>query len=278
MPEASKQFRLYHGTVTGKDDVFLERFMVTGAISGKNRDAWDQQPGVYMCPGVGWAFMFANDQEKPDSERDDGITPLRVGRGMLVEIRTALDGENWQIDHEMSQRDSMKVLKSMRDMLPSLPTGQEYEHTGWIPTRIRLTALRDCGDGLEIDYHVSRTGLDRTIKLPWDARDLGDRDNAFFIDKLHEILKTTALQRYAEENLKILTDMAENNRGCIKYVSREPLPVDRLLLRPAMTPEINDKYNGEAPLEMWETVHQRGEAPVKTASKSSPATSSSVSP
>lgn len=261
MGNIEKTHKFYHGTVTGKDDIYLESFIVTGAVSGKSRDPWDQKAGVYVCPDVRWPAIYARDRESPEIDwQGNVIAPLRTGRGMIVEIQASLDSKNWQIDHEMSWEDSIAVIDQMRDCLPSLPLTNIYDglktHPSAAIEKVRLTSVQMSGKGLEIAYvrGVPAEETQEKILIRSPGSHAGTRFEAYFLDKVHDLLAQTEPHRYAEENLNIMADMAANARGMLKYVGNQPLSVNAVYLRPQPMSEMNKKYEGSPPLNVWEKV------------------------
>ena len=117
--------KFYHGTVTGKDDLFLESFIITGAISSKTIDPWDQRPGFYVSLHPKWAEIFGNThdiegaKERMDPEwNGDQNQLVGFGRGLVVEFDMEVDMKNFDFDHEWGGGWSMSLIEGMREFLP----------------------------------------------------------------------------------------------------------------------------------------------------------------
>lgn len=257
-----KKYRLYHGTATGKDDIFLESFIVTGAVSGAGPGPWDQNAGFYTSPSPEWPMHFAKDREPGSSNRNPVVADMRIGRGIIVAIDTAIDGQKWEIDHEMSQDDSLALLRKFSSHFPHIAGGHTYFFDAWAPSDIRIDAVRDSGNALLVDYFVERTRVQTQIEIPWKAEAaLGERDAAFFIDKAHKLVKEIDPGKYASENAQHIGKMLDARRGTLKYVASEPLQVTSIQLRPAAGSKLDKEYSGNPPLETWEMIYNRGKKP-----------------
>ena len=251
-----KKYHVYHGTVTGKDDIFLESFIVTGAVSGKTINPNQQSGGFYACVGsVGEAYLFS--QTRSQMEDQDEYT-LRCGRGMVVEFETELNAKDWNFDHEDAV-DSARVIRQFKDTLPLLTFGIAGSSLKDTPTETPFSIKKKDDDTIVIDYEDLR-GEKRSCDMVFRGDggfDCSEPVPTFFLEQIHKTLEKEFPERYLQVKQKAIDDMAEaGHGGCLKYIGSQPLRVNKIYLRPEDSPIIEDNMDRKDPLKRWEVVYE----------------------
>lgn len=99
---------LYHGTVTGRDNINLESFRKRGAMSGAS--------GGY---GQGKGFFVYTDKNSARKQAVGISTGMGAsyrrdkensGRPMIVTVEAVLEPEDWDIDYELNYKNVMDYL------------------------------------------------------------------------------------------------------------------------------------------------------------------------
>ena len=197
---------VYHGTVAGKDDIFLESFIVTGALSGKTERPQHQEGGFYVSlEQSGLAYAFSHTMEQADAEERYGLGTMRYGRGIIVECEVELDAEHWNFDHEW-QDASMRVIKKFRDELPSLTFHAKGSALKNIPTQKPFFIEAGEDDGKNILCYKDISGKDRNVLMVFgDFCHLEIYPSTFFLEQIHLTLKENFQKCICVKSKKSLT-------------------------------------------------------------------------
>lgn len=252
-----KKIRAYHGTVTGKDDIFLENFIVTGAVSGKTTQLMGQRSGFYVIVGdQETAVGFADTRDQEESSRDPMYRddPLNFGRGMVVELEVELNAKDWDIDHEMSQ-ESLRVIKEFRQELPSLTfnTSPFQSYGSMIKTPFQVSDYKN-GSG----FVVIGDEIPRFSRLPVLYE--GGYSDTLILDRIHKVLEETFPERYLQVKQRVLDEVEIAH---LKYIGHRPLPVEKIYLRPLEYPShaplwlIEERRPCADWLAQWEVAYER---------------------
>jgi len=296
--------RLYHGTVTGKEDIFLESFIVTGAVSKApmhSLDPWDQEPGFYACldqPGAALEFSHTLDREEAieallnaaqtAEEKDAAKNTLRYGRGMIVEFEAEVDAENWDFDHEVSNIYSIALISKFKDRLSSLsfPTLKIGAEGYSLPKFYKNLSIEMDAEG-EVCWATweNENKKQEKLKMPHWHHCEGNRLEAFLLEKVHRALKEKFLDEYQAAKQEVLDEMADGD--AIKYVGTKALQVKKIYLCPAgFDPESKLQilyfekhrfYTRANALAGWEIVYDRTKEEAEKTPNSKPK-SGSASP
>jgi hypothetical protein len=242
--------KLYHGTVTGKDDLFLESFIITGAMSSKSRDAWDQGPGFYvsMQPEVP-QYRAITLPENNAKDQWEAWPKVHWGRGMIVALEAKIDAKNWDIDHEVSGGYSMTLIERMRDLLKPAAENAEGDIKTILETFYEATDKKqDFKVYVGIPALAFLDNRKTTIVYPQKREDEGTRGATYFMQVVHNALKENFPEAYQKEKQKVLDEMVVNKNGHFKYIGTAPLKISKIYLRPPETIL-------PVPLEKWEVAY-----------------------
>ena len=249
---------IYHGTVTGKDDVFLESFIVCGGAKGniQSRDYSDQSPGFYVDVGfISWANTFS-DHRAPEEAARREETDLRSGRGMIVVLQAELDARNWEFDHESDVRHSMAVLRGCKHLLGALDFGEEGAAEAF--------GLDATKRGFSVSYAPPDGGRPRSVKVNWASKE--PFLFTYPLSKIHGALASQFPGEYFEAKEKVLRDV-EKEGGTLKYTSNAPIRVDKIYLRPLDESGMEDTIDDNTLREKWtlacDAASTAGRAPAR---------------
>lgn len=269
--------KVYHGTITGKDDIFLEKFVITGACFDAAKDtSLGQGGGFYISLDPSTAKLFSHTTAPEDAvRRGHAQDPLRHGRGMIVEIDAQLNAREWDFDHEMSFGLSLALLNRMKPLLPRLKFPEMFHNDDIFPmtdSYVTINGIEVKENGWELQYtheaseqQKKMTFSDAAAKHAMDFNAVTDgRSHAarFFADKIHQALADQFPDEYYPAKQQALDDAAAGGVGYLKYTGSAPLPVGKIYLRPIGAP-IRDDTPG---LGHWE-VHGAGAARQSSAEK-----------
>lgn len=203
-----KKYKFSHGTRTGKDDIFLEKFIITGAV-GTNWGHMNQVLGFHVTTNIELAKHYAGKQPSPD------------GSPMLIEIEAEIDGINWRLDNIQS-KGSLMILRNMKDLFPTLFADRKSTGPYHFSPKVDVyfQDVHETPEGISISYCKSNDPDIRRTEQSWDRL-----MHPQLIDALLDILQKAAPERFAAENLKAMTVRGEY---ALRYLGKEPLKVDRI--------------------------------------------------
>ncbi len=236
---------VYHGTVTGKDDLYLESFIITGAVSNRSIFTPGQDGGFFVSLNPDLLQRFGYGHEGFGFES---------GHGILVEADVPLDAKSWDFDHEMGYGASMQLVIAMKDFLPKMKLDSE---DGKLVKQFidGLEKGRKGADGFNVHYKFPFGLLDEisfTYPRPEekDIKGYGEQ-STYLMQKIHDLLKENFPQEYAATKQELFDEMAREKTGVLKYVGKDALKVSRIYLEPP------DSWAAKT-LKNWEIIYKAG--------------------
>lgn len=166
--------------------------------------------------------------------------------------------DDWGIDHEMSYGYSMTLLRKLEDAI----LNTEFE-TGVSNNKLsafrdnRVFTLKKCESGYEVEYKGGCFSPKGTVLEFKDEYDLGSREEAFLLDKVHRVLAVAFPEKYRQEKQAVIARMFKNEYGVLKYVGASALKVDKIYLRPLDSPVFEDNVDPDNLLGRWEVAYER---------------------
>ena len=243
--------KFYHGTVTGKDDLFLESFIITGAVRSENTESikgQGQNPGLFVSLNPGWAQMFGQSQGQ-------------LGRGMVVEFNEEINSQNWDFDHEMSGGYSLALIQNLKHLLPILASD---EKAGDDKNMLKafFSAIETEKNSFDIVYNNHPTEPFSNhiwINLPEKKSALASPKEAYFLEKIHYKLRERFPKEYERKKQALLDEMVKKEYGLLKYIGSSPLKASKIYLKPEITAEMPYEeaiHKLKAPIEEWEVAYE----------------------
>jgi hypothetical protein len=236
---------VYHGTVTGKDDLFLESFIITGAVSNSSVYTPEQDGGFYVSLNPALLQKYGYGHE------GFGFEP---GRGILVEADVPLDAKCWDFDHEMGYGASMLLVIVMKDFLPKMELDSE---DGKLIKQFidGLEKGREGAHSFNVHYKFPFGLLDEiSFNYPRpeekDMKGYGAQ-STYLMQKIHDLLKENFPREYTQAKQEIFEEMAREKTGVLKYIGKDALKVSRIYMEP------QDSWAARA-LKNWEIIYQAG--------------------
>lgn len=245
--------RIFHQTMMDGNDLLLESFIVTGAMSGKTRvpeGCVDQAAGFYAYVSLegaaGTGFLHGIDSDYPFAA--------------VVELHADVTAREWDIDHEMSWTHSQDLLREMKDFFPLLEN-EELKRHHW--TRGMLDALAAGRDDFNVpkDVWPGAAGNAPRDDTPYGSV-VATRAGAFLLEQLHFLLNEKFPDDYAPKKQAVLDKLVACDGPPIKYIGAAPLRISRVY---GMRIEEARKVPGE----QWPVVHDATAPAVENARSAS---------